>query len=128
MIMIRILLHEYIMQIEFLNTEIKNIESKITCEASKNESVKILMSMTGIDYFSAMMIAAEIGDITRFSTTRKASILVWIMSIHSSIRELSLHGKDEGWKQEVRGKTKLLSPSQAQRLLPSLFRYSLSYY
>jgi hypothetical protein len=22
------------------------------------------------------------------------------MSIHSSIRELSLHGKDEGWKQE----------------------------
>ena len=51
----QILLHEYVMQIEFLNTEIKNIESKITCEASKNESVKILMSMTGIDYFSAML-------------------------------------------------------------------------
>jgi hypothetical protein len=61
----KILLHEYVMQIEFLNTEIKNIESKITCEASKNESVKILMSMTGIDYFSAMMIASEIGGITR---------------------------------------------------------------
>ncbi|MFY9871373.1 MAG: hypothetical protein WAK17_16785, partial [Candidatus Nitrosopolaris sp.] len=45
---------------EFLNTEIKNIESRIICEASKNESVKILMSMTGIDYFSAMMIASEI--------------------------------------------------------------------
>ena len=44
----QILLHEHVMQIEFLNTEIKNIESKITCEASKNESVKILMSMTGI--------------------------------------------------------------------------------
>ena len=42
----QILLHEYLMQIEFLNTEIKNIESKITCEAPKNESVKILMSMT----------------------------------------------------------------------------------
>jgi hypothetical protein len=26
------------------------------------------MGMTGIDYFSAMMIASEIGDITRFST------------------------------------------------------------
>jgi transposase len=51
-----------------LNTEIQNIESKIICEASKNKSVKILMSMTGIDYFSAMMIASEIGDITRFST------------------------------------------------------------
>jgi transposase len=59
------------MQIDFLNTEIKNIESKITCEASKNESVKILMSMTGIDYFSAMLIASEIGDITRFNTPEK---------------------------------------------------------
>ena len=66
-----ILIHEYVTQIEFLNTEIQNIESKIICEASKNESVKILMSMTGIDYFSAMMIASEIGDITRFSTPEK---------------------------------------------------------
>ena len=73
------------MQIEFLNTEIKNIESKITCEASKNESVKILMSMTGIDYFSAMMIASEIGDITRFSTPEK--LVSWsglCPSIHQS--------------------------------------------
>jgi hypothetical protein len=52
----QILLHEYIMQIEFLNTEIKNVESKIIWEASRKESVKILMCMTGIDYFSAMMI------------------------------------------------------------------------
>ena len=67
----QILLHEYVMQIEFLNNEIKNIESKITCEASKNELVKILMSMTGIDYFSAMMIFSEIGDINRFSSPQK---------------------------------------------------------
>jgi transposase len=51
----KILLHEYVMQIEFLNTEIKNIESKITCEASKNESVKILMSMTGMDLTDLFM-------------------------------------------------------------------------
>ena len=73
------------MQIEFLNTEIKNIESKIICEASKNESVKILMSMTGIDYFSAMMMASEIGDITRFNTPEK--LVSWsglCPSIHQS--------------------------------------------
>jgi transposase len=29
------------------------------------------MSMTGIDYFSVMLIASEIGDITRFSTPEK---------------------------------------------------------
>ena len=63
----QILLHEYVMQIEL--TEIKDTESKRSYQASKNESVKILISMTGIDYLSAMLIASEIGEITRFSTT-----------------------------------------------------------
>jgi transposase len=57
------------MQIEL--TEIKDIGSKKSYQASKNESVKILMSMTGIDYLSAMLIASEIGEITRFSTPEK---------------------------------------------------------
>ncbi|MGC1928675.1 MAG: hypothetical protein WA667_06840 [Candidatus Nitrosopolaris sp.] len=56
----QILLHEYIVQIQFLNTEIKNIESKIICETSKNGSVKILMSMTEIDYFSVLFCNDEI--------------------------------------------------------------------
>ena len=67
----QILLHEYIEQIEFLTREIKNIESKMRIDASNNESVKILMSMTGINYFSAMMISSEIGDINRFSSPQK---------------------------------------------------------
>ena len=81
----RILIHEYVTQIEFLNTEIQNIESKIICEASKNESVKILMSMTGIDYFSAMMISSEIGNINRFSSPQK--LVSWAglcPSVHQS--------------------------------------------
>ena len=67
----QILLQEYISQIDFLTTEIKNIESKIRIEASNNESVDILMSITGIDYFSAIMISYEIGDINRFSSPQK---------------------------------------------------------
>lgn len=39
-------------------------------EASNNKSVKILMSMTGIDY-TAMLITSEIGDINRFSSPQK---------------------------------------------------------
>jgi transposase len=79
------LLQEYISQIDFLTTEIKNIESTIRVEASNIDSVKILMSMTGIDYFSAMMIASEIGDITRFSTPEK--LVSWAglcPSVHQS--------------------------------------------
>ena len=47
------------------------IEKKVSSQAVKNKDVKILMSMTGIDYFSAMLITSEIGDITRFSDPSK---------------------------------------------------------
>jgi transposase len=43
------------------------------------------MSMTGIDYFSAMMITSEIGDMTRLSTPEK--LVSWsglCPSIHQS--------------------------------------------
>ena len=92
----QILLHEYIEQIEFLTREIKNMESKIRIDASNNESVKLLMSMTGIDYFSAMMLSSEIGDINRFSSP-KACIMGWIMSISTSIWKLIVYGKNERW-------------------------------
>ena len=64
-------LANYIKNIEFLDSEIKQIEKEISTEASQNENVRILMSMTGIDCFSAMLISSEIGDISRFSTAGK---------------------------------------------------------
>jgi len=67
----QIQLANYIHSIEFLNYEIKQIEKKISLEASANEDVRILMIMIGIDYFSAMLICSEIGDISRFSTSSK---------------------------------------------------------
>jgi transposase len=95
-----VILNECIRQIQFLNTEIKNIESKkIIYEASKNESVKILMSMTGIDYFSAMMIASEIGDISRFGTPEK--LVSWsglCPSVHQSGNSLHMGRMKDGNK------------------------------
>jgi transposase len=67
----QIQLTNYIKNIEFLNSEITQIEKQISVEASNNENVRILMSMTGIDCFSAMLISSEIGDISRFSTADK---------------------------------------------------------
>ena len=69
----QIQLTNYIHSIEFLNSEIRKIEKQISNEASHNENLKIQMSMTGINYFSAVLIASEIGDISRF---RKAGKLV----------------------------------------------------
>lgn len=67
----QIQLANYTHSIEFLNSEITQIEKQISVEASNNENVKILMSMTGIDCFSAMLISSEIGDISRFITADK---------------------------------------------------------
>ncbi|MDX1372767.1 MAG: transposase, partial [Nitrososphaeraceae archaeon] len=44
----QIQLANHIKNIEFLNSEIKQIEEQISTEASKNENVKILMSMTSL--------------------------------------------------------------------------------
>lgn len=64
-------LNQYTRHIEFLNSEIKNLEKEIASEAAREEYVSILMSMTGIDYYSAMLISTEIGDISRFATPKK---------------------------------------------------------
>ena len=54
--------------------------------ACDNEDVKILLSMTGIDMFSAMLIAVEIVDVKRFSSPWK---LVSDAGITPSTRESS---------------------------------------
>ena len=97
-----IMLHQCIRHIEFLNHEIKHIESKIAQDAINSESVTILMSMTGIDYFSAMLISSEIGDITRFSTPKK--LISWAglcPSIHQSGDSL-YHGRMKEGNRKVR--------------------------
>lgn len=88
-----VMLYQCIRHIEFLNQEIKYIESKIAQDAINNEHVTILMSMTGINYFGAMMISSEIGDVSRFSTPKK--MISWAglcPSIHQSGNSL-YHGK-----------------------------------
>lgn len=86
-------LQQYTRHIEFLNEEIENLEKEIASDAAKEESVAILMSMTGIDYYSAMLITSEIGDISRFCTPKK--LVSWsglCPTLHQSGDSL-YHGK-----------------------------------
>lgn len=57
--------------VEYLNDEIARINGIIATEASKTQYVKILMSMTGIDYYTALLLASEIVNIKRFATPAK---------------------------------------------------------
>jgi transposase len=47
------------------------ITSEIASIAVESEEVKLLMTLPGIDFYSAMLIVAEIGDIDRFPNAKK---------------------------------------------------------
>src|SRR6476620_2153030 len=82
----RIILDTSIESIEAINRQIDTVSKEISKYAIDNKDVKILLSITGIDIFSAMLISAEIVDVRRFSTPWK---LVSYASLAPSIRESS---------------------------------------
>ena len=65
----KIILNTTLSSIESIDNQIEIVSKEIAKYAWKDsQDVKILLSMTGIDIFSAMLISTEIVDITRFST------------------------------------------------------------
>jgi transposase len=98
--MIKGRINNYIHNIEFLNNEINKIDKKISSqEAVKKQDVKILMSMTSIDYFSAMLIMSEIGKISRFGNLNK--LVSWsglCPTMHQSGNSLYMGSMKDGNK------------------------------
>ena len=64
-------LHRYVRGIRHHNAELSLLEKKIAGHASASEDARILMRMTGIDYFAAMLLASEIDGIGRFASPKK---------------------------------------------------------
>jgi len=58
------------------------------------------MSMTGFDYYSASVLAAYIADISRFPSPSHLVSWVGLCPSVPPDRGITLHGKDEGRKQE----------------------------
>ena len=54
-----------------LDGEIGYVESLVASEALKDEDVALLLSLTGVSYFGALLLVSEIGDIGRFSSPKK---------------------------------------------------------
>jgi len=59
--------------LEVLDEQIGLVEEKIAALAADDQQVHLLMTMTGIGYFTAMLILAEIGTIDRFSSDKRFS-------------------------------------------------------
>ena len=62
----RCILDSQLRHLEWLDGEIGFLESRIAGHAVDNEDALLLMTLTGIDYQSAMIYACEICDIQRF--------------------------------------------------------------
>ncbi|HJR48653.1 MAG TPA: IS110 family transposase [Nitrososphaeraceae archaeon] len=69
-----------------INQQIDVVSKEISEYACRNSiDVKILLSITGIDVFSAMLISSEIVDVRRFSTPWK--LVSYAVGLAPSTRE-----------------------------------------
>jgi transposase len=60
------ILRSDLMLLEALDEQVSNVEEKLAALAVDDPGVRLLMTMTGVDYFSAMMILAEVVTVDRF--------------------------------------------------------------
>ncbi len=88
-----LILHQYARHIDYLNGEMSLVEKNIARQAAASEDARIMMSMTGIDYYAAMLLVAEIDGIERFRTSKR--LVSWAglcPTVHQS-GDTPYHGK-----------------------------------
>lgn len=81
----RLLLENHLSLVESINMQIRKVDAAIGKMACLDEDVRLLLSLTGIDVYSALLIRSEIGSITRFSSHKK--LVSWAglaPSVHQS--------------------------------------------
>jgi transposase len=64
-------LDQYVELIEFMDTQIDKTQERVEEIAGDDPDARLLMTIPGISYYSALMIKAEIGDIRRFEHHEK---------------------------------------------------------
>jgi transposase len=86
-------INSYLDIIESLDNQIKDVSNKILLIARQDEMAKLLMTIPGVGYYSAILIMSEIGDINRFPDSyHLCSYAGLVPSTHSS-GGVTYHGK-----------------------------------
>jgi len=81
----RLILRRELTRVEEHINHIKEVEQEIAAQAGITEDVKLLLSLTGVGYFTALLYLYEIGDIKRFSSSSKlASWIGLVPRVHQS--------------------------------------------
>jgi len=64
------ILDGHLKQLELLTAQIEEVEGALAKLAQKNPVARTLMQMKGIDFYSALVILNEVGDVTRFPSAK----------------------------------------------------------
>ena len=86
-------LEKYLQLVEYLDSLVNEADKAIEATVSDNEQAKLLTSIPGISYVSALTIIAEIGDINRFSRAKKLMSYAGLVPSTYSSGESVRHGR-----------------------------------
>jgi transposase len=81
----RLILDNHLSHIESINTQIARVDCAIKKRACQDEDVKLLLSLSGVDVYSALLIRSEVGPVSRFADYKK--LVSWAglaPSVHQS--------------------------------------------
>ncbi len=70
-VMEKIILEGCVREIGFLSEEINMMDIRLAEVAGNYKEIHLLMSIPGVDYYSAMVIFTEVGDVHRFPAAKK---------------------------------------------------------
>ncbi|TFH18610.1 IS110 family transposase, partial [Candidatus Bathyarchaeota archaeon] len=62
----RLVLDNHLCHVESLNSQISRVDAEVRRRGSLDMDVRLLLSLTGVGVYSALLIRSEIGDINRF--------------------------------------------------------------
>jgi transposase len=79
-------------EIGFLQEEIECIDSKLAGIAKDDKNVRLLITIPGVDYYSALAILSEIGDIRRFPDAKKLTSYAGLVSSTRRSNKIIRHG------------------------------------
>lgn len=83
----------YVRIIDSLNLEIHEASKKICNEAVNDESSRLLMTIPGISFYSALLLVSEIGDINRFPDSAHLVSYAGLASSTHSSGGTTYHGR-----------------------------------
>jgi transposase len=88
----KLILNNHLTHLESLNQQTDRVDEEIHSKACEDEDVRLLLSLTGVDVYTALLMKSEIGSIQRFPDYKK--LVSWAglaPSLHQS-GKVEYHG------------------------------------